>query len=90
MNDDEIRDVLRPHQQVMDGGWCYVDSARLDPALDRSEISAWVLRQEGGRVRPIPATQTSGLRPRRLTAPASGYTAASERYTFPCSALDGD
>lgn len=89
MTDAEICDALRPHKQVMDGGRCYVDSAHLDPAISRSEVSAWVLRQDGGRVMPIPASQTSGLRPGRLTAPASGYTPASERYTFPCAAIEG-
>lgn len=90
MDDDEIREALRPHRHAMDGGWCYVDSAHLDPSLDRSEIRAWVLRQEGGDAKPLPVTQSSGMRPGRLSAPASGHDPASERYVFPCSALDGD
>jgi hypothetical protein len=90
MTDAEIRAALRPHKRATDGDMCFVESAHLDPAIDRTEIAAWVRRQEHGRVMPIQAVQSGGMRPGRLSAPASGYTPASERYTFPCSALDGD
>lgn len=90
MDDDAIRELLTAHAHKGADGTCRVERRALDPALDMQPIREWVLRQEGGRIDPVPGIQGGGLRPNKRVHRADQSMPPSERFVFPCSALDDD
>jgi hypothetical protein len=87
MTDDEIRLMLAPLAQPLgdDGSTCSVSSEQLDKALDWSEVASWVERH-GGHVDHQPVIESRGMRAGQKTV--RNYVPMSQRFVFPCSALE--